>query len=389
MALKLLVHKTDETAAQPVSFVFQQERITIGRDSTNDLFLDDVKRVVSKQHAEIIASGTTIHVTDLGSKNFTYLNGERLNAGHPYPVEPRDTIQIGEFKIILEIVDMKQAPPPSAANDDKTLFDASFKNPFKDSAKLLAVALRSISKLYDEEAPNRRDDALGQALSAAMEGDIDHEAYQFVARELALEAAPSPPRAAPYPSLPVAPPTPALPAADARIHLLVDTLIQSITRLIEAPWQFRYEFMGQTIMQPEAAAFLYDEDAASLKHGLLDPEISDEEAAKRRHLLSKAIGDVEVHQVAMLEGYKAGVREGALRLIDQLHPDALVQEVTQSKVLYRLLPPLAKAKALQRLREQLLELRAANWTVVEQRIYRPAFIKAYLARMTAARRQER
>lgn len=383
MALKVLVHKKDETAP-PDSFVFQQERITIGRDQVNDLFLQDVDRLVSKEHAEIVTSGATIHLTDLGSKNFTYLNGERLQSGRPYPVEPRDTIQIGEFEITVDLVDAAPSPRPPSAGEDRTVFDASFMNPFEDSAKLLAVALRSLSKRYDVEAPSRRDDALEQALSAAMEGDVDHGVYQRVARRLAPEAvAPPLPVASPFPPPPVAPP-----AEGGRLRHLVDTLLQSMARLIGVPWRFRHEFIGQTIMQPEETAFLYEGNAEMLKGHLLDPSLSEEEAAHRMRLLGEAVEEVELHQVAMLDGYKAGVREGAVRLIDQLHPDALEQEAAQGKLLYRLFPPLAKAEALRRLREQLRELRAEDWKAAEQRTYRPAFIKAYLARMTAARRQE-
>ena len=46
---------------------------------------------------------------------------------------------------------------------------------------------------------------------------------------------------------------------------------------------------------------------------------------------------------------------------------------------------IAKAKALTRMRDQLQELRGEDWSAAERRTYRPAFIKAYLARMTSRR----
>jgi len=45
---------------------------------------------------------------------------------------------------------------------------------------------------------------------------------------------------------------------------------------------------------------------------------------------------------------------------------------------------LAQAKAAETITERCETLRQEDWAVVERRIFRPAFIKAYLARMTAA-----
>ncbi len=114
MPLKLIVNKIDDPATKPESFVFHQERITIGRDNANDLPLDDTKRVASKQHAELVVGSASVHLTDLGSKNFTYLNGDRLEAGEPYPVRPGDTIRISDFEIGVDVIDAPAGPDEPA-----------------------------------------------------------------------------------------------------------------------------------------------------------------------------------------------------------------------------------------------------------------------------------
>jgi hypothetical protein len=48
---------------------------TIGRDPSNDLFLDDVS--VSRRHAEIVGTPDGFRVRDLGSLNGTYVDGVR------------------------------------------------------------------------------------------------------------------------------------------------------------------------------------------------------------------------------------------------------------------------------------------------------------------------
>jgi len=398
MSLKVLVHKTDESAPQPDTYVFHQERIIIGRDSANDLPLMDLKRVVSKQHAELVTSGETIHLTDLGSKNFTYLNGDRLQSGLPYPVNSGDTVQIGDFEIKIEMMEVASEPePPTTSYDDRTVFDASFVNPFEDSVKLLAVALRSLSKQYDAADPGRRDEALEEALRAALDGSETHTTFEVLGRLLVPATVVAPPVTPPSvtppkPEPPVTSPPPKTPpsprestTAPVVPENVIDLMMQSVARLVGVPWQFRHEFIGQTIMQSEETAFLYEGDAEELKRHLLDPTLSGKERLSRKQLLEEALADVERHQVAMLDGYKAGVREGGLRLIDQLNPDLLEQEVAGENVLYRLVRPLAKAEALKRLRNQLIELRSEDWSAAERRTYRPAFIKAYLARMTSAR----
>jgi hypothetical protein len=52
---------------------------------------------------------------------------------------------------------------------------------------------------------------------------------------------------------------------------------------------------------------------------------------------------------------------------------------------YKYLPMLATPAVLERLRAEWTELQMGDWSAAEQRVFRPAFIKAYLARMTAVR----
>ncbi|NLC84553.1 MAG: FHA domain-containing protein [Ruminococcaceae bacterium] len=65
-----------ETAGQR-AFILNDEFI-IGRDSRSvDLCLTGY--AIGRQHARITRQGAAFFITDLGSKNGTHLNGERLN----------------------------------------------------------------------------------------------------------------------------------------------------------------------------------------------------------------------------------------------------------------------------------------------------------------------
>ena len=117
MPIKLRVtHGSDAHA--PEVHVFDRETVMIGRDESNLLALPDPSRIVSKHHAEVRETEQGYELVDLGSKNFTYLNGKRLTSGHPSPLRDGDRFKIGEFEIAFE--------KTVAADEDRTVFAARF-----------------------------------------------------------------------------------------------------------------------------------------------------------------------------------------------------------------------------------------------------------------------
>ena len=80
-------------------FLLDAAETKIGRDTTNEIQLDDI--TVSRSHA-MISKKDGYHIKDLGSLNGTYLNAiavrdTQVNAG--------DEIQIGKYHLILFIGD--------------------------------------------------------------------------------------------------------------------------------------------------------------------------------------------------------------------------------------------------------------------------------------------
>lgn len=436
MPVKLQVSNADDDT-ELGEYLFEQAPVTIGRASKNDLTLPDQKRIVSGEHAEIRREGETHQLVDLGSKNFTYLNGERLRSGHPYPVQSGDVFKVGDFEIAFTTI---AAATPSVPSGDATVFAADFSNPFDAPAAKLADALGEIIAAYEQEAPNRREDALWTALDQALSGEeAGHEAVARAFAALGTEnstasaatsgmkgeaSAEAPPPNSPPPlnapqahaSLPhhaqdnTAPAENAAAGEDfdgevfteggpgstygasayppsatgAQEGALFGLLLESVARLIRIPWQFRHEFIGQTIVQSSDDAALYEGDPEALAEHLLGPRLSEEEAGRRRERLEEAVDRLVVHQMAMLDGYRASAQTGARQLLDQLDPAAEVQALAEENTLYALLPVFGRSAAVDRLQTVHQELQSENWSVAERRIFRPAFVKAYLARMTAA-----
>ena len=66
--------------------------LTFGRSPDNSIVIDSAR--ASRRHAEIRSSGAAYILTDLGSANGTFVNGQRLAA--PHPLRPGDVLQIAD-----------------------------------------------------------------------------------------------------------------------------------------------------------------------------------------------------------------------------------------------------------------------------------------------------
>lgn len=71
----------------------------IGRDGRTGLVLDDAR--ISRRHARLDHDGTRVTITDLASRNGTFLNGRRLGQA-PAPLAPGDVLKVGDFTLVYE-----------------------------------------------------------------------------------------------------------------------------------------------------------------------------------------------------------------------------------------------------------------------------------------------
>lgn len=75
-------------------FLLDAERVTAGRDTRADIFLDDV--TVSRKHAEFVFADSAFSVRDVGSLNGTYVNRERIDSVR---LVAGDEVQIGKYRL--------------------------------------------------------------------------------------------------------------------------------------------------------------------------------------------------------------------------------------------------------------------------------------------------
>jgi pSer/pThr/pTyr-binding forkhead associated (FHA) protein len=72
---------------------------TIGRDADTGVRLESPR--VSRRHARVVVRGARATLEDLGSKNGTFIGGERLDG--PRELTPGDTIRIGPFLLVFAV----------------------------------------------------------------------------------------------------------------------------------------------------------------------------------------------------------------------------------------------------------------------------------------------
>jgi pSer/pThr/pTyr-binding forkhead associated (FHA) protein len=73
----------------------------MGRSAYCTLVIDDAS--VSRVHASLRRLGDRFELTDLGSKNGTFVNGTRLGK-EPAAVGPSDRIEVGDVVVSIDIV---------------------------------------------------------------------------------------------------------------------------------------------------------------------------------------------------------------------------------------------------------------------------------------------
>jgi pSer/pThr/pTyr-binding forkhead associated (FHA) protein len=88
----LIVQKGPNSGAR---YLLNTEKLTIGRNPKNEIFLDDV--TVSRVHATLERSGKGFTITDSGSLNGSYVNGQRSDSA---ALVHGDQIQIGKYRLI-------------------------------------------------------------------------------------------------------------------------------------------------------------------------------------------------------------------------------------------------------------------------------------------------
>ena len=87
----------------------------VGRRHDCDLYIPLMR--VSRRHCELNLNSDTVKVRDLGSRNGTFVNGEKING--ETPIRAGDYLQVGPLVFQLQIDGTPEKPAPPKKSERK------------------------------------------------------------------------------------------------------------------------------------------------------------------------------------------------------------------------------------------------------------------------------
>jgi pSer/pThr/pTyr-binding forkhead associated (FHA) protein len=394
MPIKLQVEREGDEGKDPADYLFEQERIQLGRASDNDLTLPDQE--ISQHHAEVVHEGGEYKLRDLGSKNHTFVHGRKLEDDESHTLKSGDVFAMGSFRIEFIPLFMPSSEQTVLADDDTPA------NPFERHARELKQALTGLAETYTYAPSEIRDDefkrTLKDVLGARSRGKKleEHEVVRQLAR-FVHDAEPSNADSLDEPS--GAPTTKngtgknGTGAAEAgttdtkdglpqHVDAVLDVLVEAVARMTSIPRKFWREFSGDTVVHPPKESFLRTSDLDSLRAHLLDKSISAEERSKRLSHLKESVDTLVWHEVSLLNGYKAAVKDGSQTLLRELNPESLTTSSSEGGFFTMFGGGGSVDRtAVKDLYNRWKKLREQSLGALEESVYRPAFTEAYLDRM--------
>ena len=377
MDFKLVIFHTKEDSNEETrEFVFNGVRsVHIGRGKSNDITLADPGRTVSRNHARIFASDDGYVVEDLESKNFTFVNSERVSNGTQRVLQDGDVIKIGDYNLDYKVVEVSDQL-------EETVFGDSVMeqhNPFVEAVEELYQSFTRLSEVYKREGERNRTHRLAYALKNSLPPEEVHEVLKLFIEVLEEDEEFPLREAYVHETLLGVDDEEAQPKKIGRAaQRSFDTVVNSLKTLVEIPESFQTDFIDSDV-QVSTSKPLTDRDYKEIKSYLMDPSANLTAAMKQRlERLKTATANTVEHQRGMIEGYRAVVKSTMQMVLREIDPAPLERHVLASKALYKVFPSLGSKEVLNGVKKNLAHMQQSDWNVLEQRVYRPIFIRAYL-----------
>ena len=398
MPAKLIITK-DSDSSWNHEREFGQELITIGRDSSNTLLLEDSKKIVSRRHAQLRLENGRYTITDCGSHNFTFVNNEKIARNIPHALESGDKIKIGEYT--LQYV--------SVEADEQKEATVVMVNPYYEEMKIMSGLIKKIKRKYETAEASHRDEDLKQAMEEMLAQVEPGAIGPIIARELAggklaAPAAPEAPAAAPAPAAPAAAMVPdvvapMVPAENGnpltsteimmgvssesvlmmRIAYTMDALLKSVIKIVKASRRFRREHIGIQVGEGGVNEIeVHMVSAEELKEYMLSPEIDEEEARRRFQIVRSQIDDSVSQYASLLNLYGVSLNDEVRRILESIDPAKIQYEYTQQSAVNRMLPILTNKKVVEYLKQKVQEMLQEGTNLFETDTFKPLFEHAFM-----------
>lgn len=362
MAFRLTLSAPD---ASPVSMLFEQDEVTVGRAQTNDVVVRDPK--VSKAHAVIELSPTGHHVVrDRKSKNATFVEAdhaetERVKPETPVLLTPGTTLHLGDSTLsYMPLVEATKAARSETARSETTDASTSPEDvPLPhDLEPLLEVFVHCVARI--EAMWARSDEMAGEAVESAVERRMQtmSKAEQRVLKQMAAVFAngKSPDHNA---------------AGHDDTWGVLPATLRDVLALPGSVWDH--------LKEPPSARtnpFLDAPTPAEVRTALQERTHPEQEAEAFQQLCT-ALQYVVVHHHAVLHGYQASIETGGQALLRRISPRESTTGAGKSGVFTRVFGGGDSGVNWERLERQWRKLYHSNWREIEEKLFRPSLLAAY------------
>jgi len=293
--------------------VFDQNTISIGRGSSNDLVVPDKTRMVSSKHAQIELKEGIYHVRDVKSKNGTFLNGQQLTPKEDYPLASKDRIQFGNFTLVVLMVVPEQEKTEEKKPTKPVVFLEKKEKTAETDKKLKIVCPPS-----EETEVTVKKDKADPSLHSSAYHALSEISSHFAGQQHMLNSPEEVERFCLH------------------IQKVSEVLLRNLFGALEGRRKFEDEFDAQ-VTKIIPTGF----DAEQLRHRnlvkyaatyedlgkYLFDRSTDEEQNQAVQELNEAFQDILLHQVGLLSGAQKSLEA----FLEELSPETLEREIMQTR----------------------------------------------------------
>jgi len=382
MAVRLKVYQDGDEPIKTKDF--EAENITIGREQSSDLRLEDSSKFVSRQHAVIKYQDGYYYLVDKDSRNGTYINNKRIKADYPYTLDDDSSFVIGEYTIQFSTVQEEPKPSNVEPPRDRTMV---YSNPFQDEMDSLLEVFQEIERKHQSSKELATTESLEEAIKFVKANIQGLDTLPVILATLSNGTGTDQRKQAQTSG--DAHTTTNVSVGDDRLEKVLDVSLEFFVNIFRFVSKFRTEFVGSTLVETEDIMSV--KNIGELKQILFDKKMSTDEMEEQVEQIHREMRKLVAHQVGLLEGYRDSIRQGVPKLTKELNPAIVINEISNENLTigpvnipYKYIPFIVKNKALQKLEENHFSLTEEDRGVIEKKYFRPPFIKKYLETISSS-----
>lgn len=355
MSVQITIRNREDPSYYIEQEFFNQDKINIGSDDSNQIVLDDQHNHISSHHVQIIIDGKNYYLIDKGSQFGTYIRGNKVAPNEPIPIDAALEFTLGEFQVLLNI--------SGASNqyEDESIFIG---NPFNEEIHALDSLFNRLYDRYKLENETRKELFLKHAFREMLDENEENEVYSIFLQAMMIRNKNT---------------SQSLPAPSG---VLLDLLLETMEMLLKTYTRFKEEFLQEPLDSTQSGSFF--KSMAEVKEFFLNPEATQEDTQQKTVELYQELATIIKHQMALLDGYRYGVQEGSVSLLREIDPAEMKKNVEQSTSLgvmsglkYKFLPSLLKSKTLRLMQQKYADLSEKGKSFIEKKFFRPPFMEKY------------